>query len=316
MKRYTYFPLLSFSAFVAATVVIFPITQAQATLNTATIMASSASQSCHEYRVVGVCYWLYCSYGGCRVRASIKVRHYLPEMVISSYNHENQNPWKEMNMLSKGVHAGEYSSPQKKYSQLNFKNADAIGHPQGAISQMLKNTGYYCKTQTKPFVPYFLSGLDFLAWRENMPEMFYPEALIPGMREVRSNGDLWGNMYPRSGAVTQVHDYKAAAVIAQRVADIVSRTGQPHIYQASAQRGGEGYWPPPAVKENDKTTHKWQMLYPNMSRSCAIFPDGSPQDGYAPQLSELGNYAWALWRPYSCCKRRGQTFLFSTDWGR
>lgn len=27
----------------------------------------------------------------------------------------------------------------------------------------------------------------------------------------------------------------------------------------------------------------------------------------------LDNYAWALWQPYSCCKRRGQTFLSSTD---
>lgn len=31
-------------------------------------------------------------------------------------------------------------------------------------------------------------------------------------------------------------------------------------------------------------------------------------------LSEKGNYAWALWRPYKCCKRRSQTFLYSIDW--
>ena len=27
-----------------------------------------------------------------------------------------------------------------------------------------------------------------------------------------------------------------------------------------------------------------------------------------------GDYAWNLWRPYECCARRGQTFLFSLDW--
>ncbi|HCF4369869.1 TPA: TIGR03756 family integrating conjugative element protein, partial [Pseudomonas aeruginosa] len=26
-----------------------------------------------------------------------------------------------------------------------------------------------------------------------------------------------------------------------------------------------------------------------------------------------GDYAWALWRPYSCCQRKGQIFLGSTD---
>ncbi|MGR3807758.1 TIGR03756 family integrating conjugative element protein [Pasteurella testudinis] len=306
------YPALSLILFSAIS--FLPAHRALADINTVSIMASSASPSCLEYKVVGVCYWLRCGWGGCRIRTSVKVRHYIPEMVVSAYNHENQNPWKEMNILSKGVHAGEYSSPQKKYSQLIFKNADAIGHPQGAIMNLMSGLGYSCRTQTTPFLPYFLSSLDFLAWRENLPEIVYPEALIPGMREVRSSGDLWGNIYPRSGAVTQVHDYKASAVIAQRIADIVSRTGQPHIYQPAAQRGGAGYWPPGPVKEGDKKTHKWQMLYPKMERSCAIFPDGSPQDSYSSQLSSLGNYAWTLWRPYSCCKRRGQKFLFSTDW--
>ncbi|WP_315941019.1 TraU family protein [Avibacterium paragallinarum] len=49
-----------------------------------------------------------------------------------------------------------------------------------------------------------------------------------------------GNIYPRGGVVTQVDDYKASAVIAQRVADIVTRTGQLHIYQPAARTGGAG----------------------------------------------------------------------------
>ncbi len=68
-----------------------------------------------------------------------------------------------------------------------------------------------------------------------MPEMFYPEALIPGMREVGRVGDSWGNIYPRSGWVTQAHDYKASATIVQRV-DIVTRTAQPHIYFPAAKK--------------------------------------------------------------------------------
>ncbi|HHW7474899.1 MULTISPECIES: TIGR03756 family integrating conjugative element protein [Mannheimia] len=301
------------SASLAVPTTLYP-QPARASLNTASIAASSASTSCLEYKVVGTCFWLFCTYFGCKVRTSTKIKHYLPEMVVSSYNQDGQTPWTELQALNPGVKGGEYRSPQRQYSQLTFKNADAFGHPQGAIGQLLGNTGYYCKTQTTPFMPYFLSGLDFFAWRENMPEMFYPEALTPGMREVGRVGDSWGNIYPRSGWVTQAHDYKASATIVQRVADIVSRTAQPHIYFPAAKTGGAGEWPPGPVEEGQARTHKWQMLYPQMSNTCSVFPNGGQTDTYSSQISNQGDYAWALWRPYSCCKRRGQTFLYSIDW--
>ena len=283
----------------------------QSSLNTASIMASSASTSCLDYKVVGTCFWLFCTKFGCKIRTSTKIKHYIPEVVVSSYNHQAQNPWVEMNFLSTGVKGGDYQSPHKDYTQATFKNVDVIGHPQGAISQMLNSTGYYCKSQTTPFVPYYLSGLDFLAWRFGVPEMVYPEALIPGMREIRANGDTWGNIYPRAGTVTQVHDYKASAVTAHRVADVVTNTFQPHVYIPIAKKDNQsnGEWFPPPVKEGDAKTHKWQQLHPVTSQSCAIFPDNPPS-----MLSENGSYAWALWRPYKCCKKRGQTFLYSIDW--
>lgn len=283
----------------------------QSSLNTASIMASSASTSCLDYKVVGTCFWLFCTKFGCKIRTSTKIKHYIPEVVVSSYNHQAQNPWVEMNFFSNGVKGGDYQSPHKDYTQATFKNVDVIGHPQGAISQMLNSTGYYCKSQTTPFVPYYLSGLDFLAWRFGVPEMVYPEALIPGMREIRANGDTWGNIYPRAGTVTQVHDYKASAVTAHRVADVVTNTFQPHVYIPIAKKDNQsnGEWFPPPVKEGDAKTHKWQQLHPVTSQSCAIFPDNPPS-----MLSENGSYAWALWRPYKCCKKRGQTFLYSIDW--
>jgi len=46
-------------------------------LNTAAIVSSVASPDCLEYRVVGICYWLYCTITGCTVRTSVKVRHYV-----------------------------------------------------------------------------------------------------------------------------------------------------------------------------------------------------------------------------------------------
>ncbi|OIN17872.1 integrating conjugative element protein, partial [Salmonella enterica subsp. enterica serovar Sarajane] len=120
--------------------------------------------------------------------------------------------------------------------------------------------------------------------------------------------NMWGNVYPRSGFITQQDDYKAGAVIAQRVADIITRSGQVHVYRPLVGHRSPGYWPPGPVTENTGTkNHKWQRLSPSLSQSCAVFPDTGGH------VAEDGNYAWALWQPYSCCKRRGQTFLYSTD---
>jgi len=92
------------------------------------------------------------------------------------------------------------------------------------------------------------------------------------------------------------------------VADVITRQGQPHVYQPLVGQPSPGYWPPEPVRENTVTqNHKWQRLVPTLSNTCAVFPDVNGP------IAQDGNYAWALWQPYSCCKRRGQTFLYSTD---
>ena len=60
--------------------------------------------------------------------------------------------------------------------------------------------------------------------------------------------------------------------------------------------------------ESDASTGKWQELTPRLSSSCAVFPNSGPLT-----QAQQGDYAWALWRPYSCCQRRGQVFLGSVD---
>ena len=54
-------------------------------LNSATITTSIASPDCLGYRVVGACYWLFCTNFGYSVRTSPKIRHYVPDAVVSSY---------------------------------------------------------------------------------------------------------------------------------------------------------------------------------------------------------------------------------------
>ncbi|MEQ9854704.1 TIGR03756 family integrating conjugative element protein [Pectobacterium aroidearum] len=285
-------------------------------LNTATIVASSLSPDCLEYRVTGICYWLLCTKFSCSVRTSVKVRHYVPDAVVSSYSNTGDNPWVEVRAMSMpnttAQSGGDGTSNHGSENNLSrFRNADVIGHPGGQVfSQFASSSGTICDGAGTAFMPYLLSTLDTIAWRYNIPESVYPEALIPGMREIgaRTALNLWGNVYPRGGFLHQVDSYKASAVVAQRAGDIVTRRGQLHVYQPLLANARDGYWPAGALMESDAATGKWQELAPRSSSSCTVFP----HNGTHTQAQQ-DNYAWALWRPYSCCQRRGQTFLGSVD---
>ena len=285
-------------------------------INTGTIVASTLSPDCLEYRVVGICYWLYCTWTGCTVRTSVKVRHYVPDAVVSSYSNTGENPWTEVRFMSPpnptAEDGGDGTTNHDNENNLaKFKNADVIGHPGGQVfSQFASASGYACEGAGTAFMPYLLSTLDTLAWRYNVPEMVYPESLIPGRREVgtRTGLNLWGNVYPRGGFLHQTDDYKSSAVVAQRAGDIVTRRGQIHVYQSLLAEARDGYWPAGELMESDASTGKWQELTPTLSNSCAVFPHTNTR-----VQAQQGDYAWALWRPHSCCERRGQVFLGSTD---
>lgn len=284
-------------------------------LDTATILPSVASPNCLDYRVVGACFWLRCTPAGCKVKTSAKVRHFVPDAVVSSYSATGQNPWHEVKSLSapiaqaQGGGSGTTNDPHENSLSI-FKNVDVIGHPgTAAFNAFASRSGYTCTGAGKPFVPNMLSTLDYLGWRHGAPENIYSQSLTPGVREIgnRRSLNLWGSVYPRSGFVLQVDDYKAAAVIAQRAGDIVTRAGQVHVYQPLLASAKPGYWPAGELRESAPSTGKWQQLTPRLSQSCAAFPDSRPH-----RQATDGGYAWSLWRPYTCCKPLGQTFLGST----
>jgi integrating conjugative element protein (TIGR03756 family) len=284
-------------------------------LDTATIVGSVVSPDCLDYRVVGICYWLHCTSHGCSIRTSVKVRHYVPDAVVSSYANTGENPWEEVRVMSlpnstaQGGNDGT-TNHDNENNLAKFKNADVIGHPGSLFSDFASQFDYSCSGAGTAFMPYLLSTLDTLAWRYNLPEMLYPESLIPGLREIgsRLSGNLWGNVYPRGGFLHQTDDYKSGAVVAQRAGDIVTRRWQPHVYWPLLASAKDGYWPAGELIEGDATTGKWQELTPTLSQTCAVFPHSDTR-----VQAQQGDYAWALWRPYACCARKGQVFLGSTD---
>lgn len=305
--------------------------------NTAQIVAdtASAAPACLSWRVSGTCFWLRCAAWKCSVKTSMRVSHYNPDAVVSTYHDPATHPWSDWGRTlasqtrSVGASlaglpidaAGTRTRDDGRDRAKMYRDADVIGHPSTLLA-MLGNTGnvpLLCPTEVRAFQPYLSSHFDALAWRSLQPiESFYLEALTPGLREIGNwPTNSWGNVYPRDGNVTQQHPVKAAAVLSQRAADIATRTGQPHVYTplpSGGQRMVRNYmvWQPPPLVERDASTGQWQMLSPRSSGSCEVFgtnDSASPTAWGDGRTSASGAHAFTLWRPYSCCSRAGQAFL-------
>ena len=327
---------------VALLMFFFSVTAARAgTISTGEIISktTSATFACMQWTPIGLCFWLNCSYFECSVESSLKIGHYNPDFVVSSYNELGRNPWQEirktLGIAQKAAANGllgaltplpidsagnrtEGSGQNRDHKNLLFRETDAIGHPKQAFSGSLPEL--ICDSQTEPFVPYFQSGIDALSWRQEIPEIFYPASFIPGLRELGHWPlQTWGGVFPRTGWTTQAEEPKAAALNAQRAGDIVTRSGQPHVYLPVTEPSSRNQrvWLPGPLIETDHRTGTWQMLLPLTERSCNVFGinDLATVAGWGGgRVDEEGDYVWNLWRPYKCCQHRGQFFLFDVDW--
>ncbi len=282
-----------------------------ASLEDAEITAAAASTDCLDYRIDGLCIWLKCGPLGCATRVSPRVRHYLPDAVVTA--HTARSSWPYAEALSKSAAAmfgnggGGTSRVSPREGFLRFKNVEIIGSPGLAVAGLAAGTGFLCPSAAQPYTPYFLSDADIVGWRFGIPETLHPEALLPGQRLIGAPGSAWGSVRPRQGFLVQADDFKAAAVAAQRAADIATRPGQPHLYRLLGSACGRGCWGPGALRENAPETGKWQMLQPRREKHCAVF--GAAEEKSAGRGSSREQHAWHLWRPYTCCKPRGQMLL-------
>ncbi|HDS1208437.1 TPA: TIGR03756 family integrating conjugative element protein [Shewanella algae] len=315
-------------------------------LDSLSIMESSLSLQCVDWKPIGVCFWLKCRPfpPSCSVETSLKVRHYTPDAVVQVYSNPGDVPWPEMSFLSESLslkqtattpaNGREKSESGKSQSaKVITRHVDVIGSPSLIpVSEMIGSMEYGCKSGATPYMPYYVSMLDYFSWKFPYGDLLNPASFVPGMREVgeREDGEnetflfkgKFGNVYPRIGALVQNDSYKASAVFAQRAADIVTDKSALHVYQFLGEKNGKpGWWPPKQIKEHTSLHGKWRMLYPKMESECHIFGESSTRsdkgvfDGYQHRRSPDLLAGFELWRPYECCEKKGQIFLYSVDSG-
>jgi len=149
-------------------------------INTVTISAATvaAIPLCAQWMPIGACTWLYCGWSGCRIRVSVKVRHYNPDLVVSVYNELGGNPWTEVaatlgtaqqtaasalltSLLGVTVDSagnrteGTREGNRRDHRNMIFREADVVGHPTASLIGLMQNTGLICPPATNSFFPIF-----------------------------------------------------------------------------------------------------------------------------------------------------------------
>lgn len=183
----------------------------------------------------------------------------------------------------------------------------------------------FCPSAGKVMKPYLLSGLDAVAWRFGLPEIFYPSSFKPPLppfadvyvgnvtlRDGEGGGlarpNNWGALYPRQGWVLNADEMKGSAVGAARAVHVVTRepgAGQRHVYSPL----GKPYEPyldieiPEPYSPIDGSTGKWQVVAPEVGDRCHVFgeDDGLFSPWSAGRQSEDKRYVFSYWREYACC---------------
>lgn len=283
---------------------------------------------CVSYCLTGACVWLVCNGPVCYLKTSPLVSHRNPDLVVSVYQEPGENPWEEirmafgpmqktalaaqMNLFGIGVDAGHGDQSNLKHTRpLLYREADAFGHPV-KLKDWLPQAGLVtCPSQAEPLVPYFQSAYDGYNWRLGLAEYIYLDKAFPGVSEVgQIFTNAWGSVYLRTGFIPQYDYAKANAVIAQRVGDIVTRTGQPHTYvplDGTPSQAHHYELLPPPLTQNTAAGGVWRMLAPKKDDSCTVFgTDNPPTHVWSTgRQSEDRASVFSLWRPYECCRRRG-----------
>jgi integrating conjugative element protein (TIGR03756 family) len=286
---------------------------------------SLACTNCLDWSLIGTCTWLECKFLKCKVVTTPKVKHFIPDAVVATYS--SKFPISDIRrvMPTFNVTPGTISHPNDDADTgARYKHASVFGNP-ALVGYKALNTagGWMCESVVKrPWVMYFHSEID-PQWKMPLIEMLNPQALV-GLPKI--NGALplssWGQVYPRTG--WQVHSYDAinGAVAAHRAADIVTGGISLHVATQLGSDCGQKCWPPGRVKANDADTHKFQSLFPIYEKSArpfggdpAAWANASIRPGSVRPGRDKYNeqaYAYALWRPYRCCQKRG-SFLFDTS---
>ncbi len=239
---------------------------------------------CMDYEVAGLCEWIcldppYIPGGTTYVETSLLVRHHAPTAVVTVHAGRGC-PWTEgravlapfasasplqgaarfgggMSARGDGARPGTKGETLRPGAELGFYEAEVFGSVTGALVSQLAGAvpglDFVCPPPVLP-MPYYASVVDPL-WRFGEPGMVaaaqdvlaHPP-LGRGLRETVGGVPLeWGTLFPLSGWMDAGHDYRNAAVVAQRAVFVATNRsfglpapGGANLHVRAGMAGGNG----------------------------------------------------------------------------
>jgi len=287
----------------------------------------AALPSCLHYKVKGVCFW---QLNGV-ITTTEYLEHYVPDAVISVFNKPGENPWLEIRdtldqagaiaektLVSSIAHTtaggGQHEFNDTQQQNTFFKAVDAVGNP--ALTS-LPTQPILLPSAATPFKPYFQSMLDSILWRGFSP-FAEPEQIYAAATSVihyigkEMGAVTWGSAVPFEGKIATSNDAKAAAVIAQRAANLLTANGPSswgHVYQPLSTICGRECTAA-MIKERNEDT-QFQMIYPKVETTCQVFGQ-TISFGEEAETQTKGAYIWVLWRKYNGCIDGAGTYIGRT----
>jgi integrating conjugative element protein (TIGR03756 family) len=270
----------------------------------------AATQHCLHYRPRGVCVWSV-AHPIPHIVPSLKVSHYLPDLIVIVHNRDDDNPWhwakkwidKPAHLIGKKILKkvwlpipigyGQHNMNPTQDNAVYLKEVVILGNPAANLSGKFLTI----PTTSTPLFPYFNSLVDVLSWRLS-PESFLPKTWGTKNPVIGKTPEKWGLLYPRDGFINASNDAKAAAVIALRAAHIITHEKSLHIFKGLSSHCGKHCEASPI---NPGDSHaQWQMIYPVMQHHCLIL--GQQEDwGRKIAAKTHGQYIWIVWRHYIGC---------------
>lgn len=272
----------------------------------------SALPNCLNYIIpTHFCIWM--SSQGV-VNTTPVLSHYLPDLVVSVFNKPHDNPWLEANKILDAVGqpvqqgiihgttgldagSGNHGFEDQHGESVIFKEADVIGNP-----ALLMIPGHGLLTSTaRSLIPYFQSMTDSMLWR-GLPPAALPEegmALELNLEHHIGTGlSNWGGIYPHEGKVLSDNDVKAAMVLGERAADLLTSSNQlGHVVQRLSIHCGK-HCDAATIRENSHEIY-FQMIYPIAQNECHML--GDDESYLSDMFNPDGSYVWIIWRHYEGC---------------
>ncbi len=282
-----------------------------------------------HYKPIGVCQWLDTTPTGPVVSTTLEVDHFLPDLVVTVFNNEGDDPWLEANTTIDQVSEKTASSALEAVSGFSLGNGDTHSiqnsHQSNAIktktvdvvgapSDFLQTGMATISPNTSPYMPYYQSDLD-VPGRLGVDSFVRTESFEPFGHSVGSGfHDQWASEFPREMEVDNNNDYKASVVMALRAADLVTNRNTGHIIRGTSDNCGTNCAVSGVVEEQSDTNEIFEEVWPNyrhiklgQSDSTSINPIGQ-----ADFKAGEGNYVFVVWRHYRGCIRGPGQLIFAT----